>query len=229
MIILSGRNLLVPVLCLWAFGLAAQDKRPMEVTDIMKFQQVRAPSISQDGKWVALTAQPDRGDPRVLVYSSDGKVKYELAGGRDPVISGDGKWVAAIKAVPAKELLLSEKGKEKEQVSKTGMVLLHTASGEQQTYENVKSFTFSNNSSWLVFQQNGKKKEDKKNGELETGTTLILMELEEGETDTLSFVSTYALDSISQHLAYVVSDSVASGNGIYTISLSGRFKAPVAL
>jgi dipeptidyl aminopeptidase/acylaminoacyl peptidase len=225
--ILNGRNLLVPIFCMWALGLNAQERRPMGVTDIMKFQQVRTPSISQDGKWIALTAQPDRGDPRVLVYSTDGTSHYEIAGSKDPVISNDGNWVAAIRAVPADELLQS--GKEKDKGSKTGMVLLHTPSGQQRTYENVKSFTFSNDSNWLIFQQNGKKQEDKKNGKLETGTTLTLMELEEGETDTLAFVSTYALDSISQHLAFVVSDSVASGNGIYTISLSDRFKAPVTL
>lgn len=111
----------------------------MGVTDIMKFQQVRSSSISQDGKWVALTAQPDRGDPRVLVYSTDGTAHFEIAGSKDPVISNDGNWVAAIRAVPAEELLLS--GKEKDKGSKTGMILLHTPSGEQRAYENVKSYT----------------------------------------------------------------------------------------
>ena len=78
----------------------------MELTDIMKFQQLRSPSISQDGKWVVHAAVPDRGDARVLVYSSDGKVQYSLEGAKDPVISNDGRWVAAIKAVPASELLV---------------------------------------------------------------------------------------------------------------------------
>ena len=62
----------------------------MELADIMKFEQVQSPSISQDGRWVVHAAVPDRGDPRVLVYASDGTTQYELKGGKDPVISRDG-------------------------------------------------------------------------------------------------------------------------------------------
>ena len=220
--ILSGRFQSALILCLCTIGLAAQEKRAMEVTDIMKFQQVESPSISQDGQWVAHSAVPDRGDPRVLVYSTDGKVQYALNGAKEPVISFDGQWVAAIKAVPASELLVSDRGKDKG--PKTGMLLLNTTSGEQYSYENVKSFTFSNNSKWLIFHHHGEKAEKKeggkKNVDLQAGTTLTVMELGERESDTLAFVSSYALDSISQHLAYVLADTGAIGNGIYSLSLS---------
>ena len=84
--VLSGRSLLALTLCLVTLNLYAQEKRAMELSDIMKFQQLKSPSISQDGLWVALAAVPDRGDPSVLIYSSDGKIQYELAGGDTPVI-----------------------------------------------------------------------------------------------------------------------------------------------
>ncbi len=224
MIILSGRTFLVLTICLCSIGLAAQEKRAMELTDIMKFQQLRSPSISQDGQWVAHAAVPDRGDPRVLVYSTDGKVQYNLEGSKDPVISNDGRWVAAIKAVPATELLVSDRGKNKG--PKTGLLLLNTTSGEERTFEDVKSFTFSNNSKWLVFHHHGDKEEkkegEKKNEKLQAGSTLSMMDLGEGSLDTFSFVSTFAMDSVSQHLAYVVTDTSALGNGIYTLSLMDR-------
>ncbi len=223
--ILNGRNLLVLTFCLCSIGMAAQEKRAMELTDIMKFQQLRSPSISQDGQWVTHAAVPDRGDPRVLVYSTDGEVQYALEGAKDPVISNDGRWVAAIKAVPASELLVSDRGKNKG--PKSGLLLLNTTSGEERSFEDVKSFTFSNNNEWLIFHHHGDKAEkkeegDKKNGELKPGSTLSVMNLEEGSRDTLSFVSTFALDSISQHLAYVVADTTALGNGIYTLLLEDR-------
>ena len=99
--LLYGRVLFALILSLCTQRVAAQEKRAMELTDIMKFQQLKSPSISQDGQWVTHAAVPDRGDPRVLVYSTDGKIQYTLASGKDPVISNDGHWVAAIKAVPA--------------------------------------------------------------------------------------------------------------------------------
>lgn len=198
---------------------------------MMKFEQLNSPSISRDGNWVVHTAQPDRGDPRVLVYSTDGDHQYEMAGGKDPVISNDGQWVAAIKAVPAREALVSDNQKEKG--PKTGMLLLNTSTGEQQAYDNVKSFTFSNNSHWLILHlhdlTSGKKEDEKKNGGLQPGSPLTLMELGGGMRDTLPFVSAYAVDSISRHLAYVVADTAALGNGIYSLNLSNSTAPPVEL
>jgi dipeptidyl aminopeptidase/acylaminoacyl peptidase len=229
--ILSGRSLLALFLCLWTPGMAAQEKQAMEVSDIMKFQQVASPSVSTDGRWVVHAAVPDRGDPRVLVYSTDDEIRYELAGGTDPVISNDGRWVAATKAVPAIELLRSDR--EKSKGPKTGLILLNTESGEQRTYDNVKSFSFSNDSNWLVLhrpEENGAKKEDgNKNGTLQPGTTLALLELDGGDLDTIPFVSSYAIDSISRNLVYVVTDTSALGNGIYSLSLSDPSSPPLTL
>jgi dipeptidyl aminopeptidase/acylaminoacyl peptidase len=46
------------------------------------------------------------------------------------------------------------------------------------------------------------------------------MDLEGGSEKEFPFVTSYAFDSISQHLAYVVADTVAGGNGIYILDLS---------
>jgi dipeptidyl aminopeptidase/acylaminoacyl peptidase len=227
---LSGRLQFALLLSLCTLGLTAQEEGAMDVTDIMKFQQLRTPSISRDGQWVAHAAVPDRGDPRVLVYSSDGSIQYEMNGAKEPVLSNDGHWLGAIKAVPASELLVSDRGKDKG--PKTGLILLNTSSGEQHSFENVKSFAFSNNSKWLIFHQHSKeenKKDNEKNGGLSPGSTLCILELGESDCDTIPFVSSFALDSISSHLAYVVADTSAIGNGIYSMGLSDRTASPHTL
>jgi dipeptidyl aminopeptidase/acylaminoacyl peptidase len=229
--ILSGRSLFALTLCLCTLGLAAQEKRAMELIDIMKFQQLKSPSISRDGKWVLHEAVPDRGDPLVQVYSSDGKVEFSLEGGNKPLFSNNGQWVAAIKLVPASDLLLSDKKKDRE--AKTGILLLNTKSGETKEIENVKSFSFSNNSKWVLFQhhsQETEKKDDKKKaGSLLPGTTLSLMNLEKGSWDSLPCVSAYAIDSLSQNMAYVVADTANRANGVYSIALSDPSLAPQPL
>jgi Tol biopolymer transport system component len=190
--ILMGRCLLALILVLGSLQICAQEKRAMEVSDIMKFQQIKSPSISDDGLWVSCAAVPDRGDPQVLVYSTDGKHQYEIARGKNPVISKDGKWVAMVQSLPAIDQLISDQGKDEKK--KTGMILLNTSSGEQQIYENIRSFSFSNNSSWLICQHHAEKEDkkegEKKNNKLQPGTALTLMNLEEGSIDTLPFVST---------------------------------------
>jgi len=75
-----------------------------------------------------------------------------------------------------------------------------------------------------------KEKGDKKNeDESKPGTTLQLLSLEEGITDTLAFVTSYALDSISQHLSFVEADTNHVGNGVFSVELSNRDLRPLTL
>jgi len=231
----SGRFIIVFVLLLSCMVVSAQEKRAMDVADIMKFEQVASPSISRDGLWVVHAAVPDRGDPRVLVYSTDGKDQFEIAGGKSPVISGNGEWVAAVQAVPASEELLSRRDKDKDKDSKTGLILLNTSTGEQSTYENISSFAFSMDSKWLVSHLHADKKEkngDKAkedNGGLKPGTTLNLLNLGEGSEQEFPFVTSFAFDSISQHLAFVVADTSAERNGIFVLNLSNSSSKALTL
>ena len=74
--------------------LLAQEGRTLTFADLMKFRQVENASISDDGRWIAFTADPDRGDGEVIVRSTDGAARYVVALGARPVISADGAWVA---------------------------------------------------------------------------------------------------------------------------------------
>ena len=176
-------------------------------------------------------AVPDRGDPRALVYSSDGEKVYELAGAKSPVISGNGRWVAAQLSVPASELLVSEKGKD--EGPKTGLILLNTSSCNQSSYENVRSFSFSNDSRWLASHKHSEKenksKDKEKQSVLKEGTTLSLLDLEKESDWEFTFVTSYAFDSLSQHLAFVVADTGNGGNGIYVLDLSDSSLEPLPL
>ena len=67
-------------------GISAQDKKALTVDDIMKFREIESPSISNDGQWIVYEARPDRGDPDVMVYSTDGKKKFSIERGENPVL-----------------------------------------------------------------------------------------------------------------------------------------------
>jgi dipeptidyl aminopeptidase/acylaminoacyl peptidase len=194
--------------------LHAQDKKALTVTDMMKFRQLVSPSISRDGRWVVHTAEPDRGDPEVRVYATDRTVQYRIDLGADPVISRDGNWVAATLEVPEEQLLKSKKGKDSENGPKPGMGLLHTTSGEQQEFERIRSFLFSNDSRWILYHQQPVDAKQK------TGAPLVVKSLTDTTSRTFEFVSTYALDSMSRYLAFTVSDTATSNNGLYIADLS---------
>jgi len=146
---MSGKNLLIALITFLALTtLHAQEKKALELSDLMKFRQIQSPVISDDGKWVAHAAVPDRGDPEVMVYSTGGEKKLSIPLGKNPVISGNGRWVAVVQAVPADKLLKAKPDQAKK--LKSGLVLLNTSTGEQSVYESIKSFSFSNDSQWLI-------------------------------------------------------------------------------
>jgi hypothetical protein len=201
----------------------AQEKKALSLTDLMKFRQVESPVISRDGKWVAHTARPDRGEPEAYVYSTDGAKTYSILLGEKPVISGDGKWVAAREAVSPEVLFKSTLGKDEENGPKPGMVLLNTATGAQEVRDNIASFTFSEDSRFLLYHrvpQEAKKK---------TGTELLVRTLRDSVVQSYSFVKHYALDSLSRHLVYTVSDTTKTNNGVYLADLDRPLAEPLAL
>ena len=206
-------------------NITAQDKKAMTLADVMKFRQLRSVSISDKGKWVAHASVPDRGDPEVLIYSSDGKKQYTIQRGNTPKISKDGRWVAAVHTVPAEEQIKNKA--DKKDGSKAGMVLLNTASGETSKFDSVKSFRFSEDGLWLFYHAH---KSDEKKASVgsepkveereKVGTTLHVMSLEEGSIRTIPFVTSFAADSLSNFVAYAVFDTSGLDNGVCVLELS---------
>lgn len=80
----------------------AQGTRALTFTDLMKIRQVEHEAVSADGRWVAFTAEPDRGDPEVVVRSTSGDTRHVVPLGSHPVVSADGAWVA-IRSNPSLE------------------------------------------------------------------------------------------------------------------------------
>ncbi|HEC42642.1 MAG TPA: S9 family peptidase [Bacteroides sp.] len=211
----------------------AQDKKALTVTDMMKFRHIESPSISNDGNWVAHTSKPDRGDPEVFIYSTDGKKKYTIPQGEKPVISNDGKWVAAVHQVPAEDLVIKNPAKGGIR-PKAGLALLNTSTGELSIYKNIQAFTFSNDSKWLVYlalkeeedESATKNGEEKKDPPKTLGTDLYMISLEDESYETLSFVTKFSIDSTSDYMAIARVDSNGEGNGVYIVDFGGDITNP---
>ena len=227
----SKRILAFIILCLVvsvSISAFAEKKRSLTFIDIMKFKSIRSTVISEDGKIVAYSAVPDRGDGEVCVHLLKGKRVYKIERGTGPVISRNSKWVAAGVLPKAVEI---EKSKKK---PKNGMVLLNTETGEIIQFDRVKEFVFSNDSRWLAFHNYKKEKKEEEDQESdndqtksekdnnrknEVGSPLILYNLDTGVKKSVPFVSSFAFDSTSHYLAYSISDSSGDQNGLYIIDL----------
>jgi len=140
--------LIILTLCLAASPLAAQEKRTLTYVDLMKFRQIEDASISRDGGWIAFAAVPDRGDPEVIVRSTDGQTRHSVALGADPVISADAAWVA-MRLQPSLEATEKAKDAKPDEKPRPGLALLATVDGAVSSWEDVQSFAFSADGAWL--------------------------------------------------------------------------------
>ena len=228
---------------------AVSNKRPLTLQDMMEFKSIEETVISDDGKWLAYTVQPDRGNGEVWVYRlGDKNEPYErIPRGKKPVISKDSRRIAVLIAPDAKELEkkelekkgwrkkeLEEKEDEEIEILPTGMALLDTVTGKLLTMANVKSFSFSENSLWMVYHhypeneksevpRGEKQTAEKKKGDkwAKRAFTMVLHHLASGKEIRIESVLHYALDPSPdvRYLAYSLYNGEGKDNGLFVRNL----------
>jgi dipeptidyl aminopeptidase/acylaminoacyl peptidase len=234
--------LLALVLALPALG---QEKRPLTFTDLMKLREIEQPSIADGGDWIAFTAEPDRGDPEVVVRSVDGATRYSIPLASNAVISHDGAFVAARLNPSMEESERAGRG----DAPRRGMAVLNTATGAIERIADVQSFTFSPDGRWLAYHEfeaedeeegptaGGEAEAEAAAGEQERGaqgeageqarpagkrkpgTVLVLRELASGDETEIADVRTFTFAEEGALLAYAIASADNSGDGLYVSDL----------
>jgi dipeptidyl aminopeptidase/acylaminoacyl peptidase len=136
---------LIPLAVCLSFSTHAAEQRALSLDDIMHFETLQQPVISDNGKVIAVQATPDRGDSRALIRFSDNRKQYEIANGTDVNVSADGKFVLAT----IEASLFDRETKKKDDLPHQ-VVLLNTESGKQQQFDKVDSASFSDDGRFLV-------------------------------------------------------------------------------
>jgi len=231
----SLQFILAAFLCLVILhiGLAAENeqKKAMTFKDVMKFKEIHSPVISEDGAWLAYSAQPGRGDGEVQVQCiKTGKV-FTVKRGSKPVISKDSCWVVMNVKPEAVELEKSVGLKKPKQ----GMAILETKTGKIKQFEKVEQFALSNDSKWLAFCHFKEEKADKEKPEKEAGekpesakekkkekigSTMVLLNLGSKEEIQIPYVISFSFDKSSKYFAYAVAGPEGKDNGLYYIELN---------
>ncbi len=212
----SVKALLFTVLLLLPIHSFAQGVLTFE--DVMKFEDLTTPRISDQGNWLIYGVWPDRGDGYAVATQVNRNTEYQIELGANPIISSNELWVAA-----RREVSLAVQLKEKRKAPKRGMSLLSLADGSIAQFDSVTSFRFSNNGEWLVYKKlQTKAIADLKSENKRLGTELVLRELGSEEEFSFGFVTAFAFDSLSNYLAYSVIDTSNMENGVYLFDLSAK-------
>ncbi|MBN1939179.1 MAG: prolyl oligopeptidase family serine peptidase [Candidatus Aminicenantes bacterium] len=239
---MSARRRLPAVLSVLIFISAAAvfgqpAKKPFTFADVMKFRSLSEQTISSDGRWIAYTLQPDRGDGSVEIRSADGTKTYSIERGGRPVFSRDGRRLGAVVKVKAVDMEKPAKDR-----PKPGLAVLDPATGKIETFESVNRFAFSDDGRWLAVgyvkpkgkpapAENPAGEKSGESGEKEpvptwdTGRFVLLRNLETGAELKMDDVLHFAFDPRSTVLLIVRSTADGAANGMYLRDL-GREGLP---
>ena len=226
---------------------AETSTKPLTLTDIMHFESLEKPVISDKGQVIAVESAPDRGDSHVIVKNVLSQQSYQIAGGSDPLVNHDGRYVAVV----VKPSLLTREtsdAKAKKKL-KSDMVLLDTQTGTQTRFERVKEFVFSDDGKhlaiWFEADEESKKEAEPKTTEklAEAGTqspanidkpkvdkfdqgrrfTLLSLQDQTKRID-VEQVTDYVFDKASRRLALAVNDITNKQHQLQLVDLNTHKK-----
>ncbi len=204
-------TLLVPVLA------TAQEGQTLTFADLMQVRQIEQPSISPDGRWLAFTAEPDRGDAEVVVREADGEARFSVSPASGPLISFDSRWVAA-RMLPSLE---ERETTEDQSALRNGLALFQLPNGTMEEIESVQSFAFSHDGRWLAYHSYAEEDDsDSDESDKEVGRTLMLRNLSDGSEVEVAHVTSFYLDQIGTHIAYAVASTDSARDGLYVRDLN---------
>ncbi|WNC73199.1 prolyl oligopeptidase family serine peptidase [Thalassotalea psychrophila] len=215
------------------------EQRPLEVTDIMKFKQIVKPQLSDDGKWLAYSAQPDRGENSFHLKATTSATEYQIEHGSKGVISVDGRF-AAITITPT--LMAKEQADKKAKKKlKNNLEIITLASGARVTFNNVEAFQLSDRFGYVAFLSEMPKAEDKDETEITTDTdksdeidekdetklfnakrinkSLTLVNLETGEQQVIENVDGFSFSKKTPSLVYSISTQDGVENSLKALNV----------
>ncbi|MGX9463480.1 S9 family peptidase [Shewanella sp. A14] len=199
---------LIPLaLCLSFSAHGATAPRALTIDDIMHFETLQKPVISDNGKVMAVQAKPDRGDSHALVRFTDNSKQYQIAHGTNVNVSADGRFVLA-----TLEATLLARETEKSDDLPHSVMLLNTDNGTQQQFDNVDSASFSDDGRYLLVKfkpikadaEEDKATQDKEvNADVDkadVGTDVTVIKLASDEQLLLKNVTRFAFDQSGLYL-----------------------------
>lgn len=141
---MSARVGLAPILCLLLLvsgGLFAQEtRRSMTIEDVLRFRAIEDLATSEDGRWAAYAAVPDRGESTGHVTAISGERRYEVARGRAPQFGHDGAHVAFRVAAPFGA---------KDEAARPGARLIRLDGTKSASFGDVSAFGFAAGGAWF--------------------------------------------------------------------------------
>ena len=209
--------------------------RAMEVEDIMNFNQIKTPDISESGGLISFEQVPDRGDGAAVVVDDVGNERIRIPRGTDPRLNSDEGWFKAWVHDPFRQRLKTEEGPD-------SLVAIQPDLSDSILVGNVKKTQFSQDGQWMAVltQPENPEEPGTRTGPGGSLRLFYLRDLsdmpEPSDTNNSSSnskiydpsgrlmfqtdnVHDFAIDSLSTQVVYSVADSTGAENGLFRVDL----------
>jgi dipeptidyl aminopeptidase/acylaminoacyl peptidase len=229
---------------------AAQQRRPIELQDIIAWKAIGTTAVSNDGQWFAYRISPGEGDAQVIVKRATagekeltfdvGEIPTAAAGGGRGGDAGgggssaldfseDSKWVAFSTYPSRRE---AQRLRRQRRPVQNGVTIVNLATGEKREYPRIRRFAFSGEAStWIALQRQPPAAEGR-GGAAATptpvpglpdrprGSDLILRELASGQELNVGNVADFTFSKDGGLLAWTIDAQDKVGNGLQLRDMS---------
>jgi dipeptidyl aminopeptidase/acylaminoacyl peptidase len=232
-------------------------KKQLEPADLVRWNDIKSPKISNNGHWVAYTLKAEEGDGSLHIWNANKGTTRRFERGEGAAFSADNQFIA-FKIKPHEDTLKAQRRRKmkKDELAKDSLGILHLGTGALTKIASVKSFAMPEKwDGWLAYQlepaqkkeekaaadstatsatapvekaEKKKEKKPKKEGK-DTGTKLVLLDMATQKADTIAFVRDYKL---AKEGARVLINSSGTGDslmaeGVYLFDCKARTLKPL--
>lgn len=167
-------------------AIATSGLKPLSLSDVMQFREIKDRSLSADQAWLIFTAEPDFGDSTGHVQHILSDKHFSLANADNGSLNHNGSFALFRQRAP---LLVREQAKD-DKAARDALphdaVLLNTQTGEQRTFSNVERFAFSGDGNTAVLLK-------RKAASKDSSQLLQVVNLQTGQLTELGQVTQFAV------------------------------------
>jgi hypothetical protein len=230
------------LIALLAASVALAQKRALTHADYDGWKSLGAVALSNDGKWLAFSVNPQEGDNTFEIKATDGSKSYKFDRGTNIRFTDDSKFVVATIIPKRADTLKATREKVKpEDRPKNSLFILNLATGETTTIEKVASYNLARKGSTHILYppeppkpepakpeekpkegEPPKQEEPKKKKGHSDGTLQVLRNLATGEETKFENVGTYVWNEEGTVLYFVRTPKPVTGHGVFAYEVATK-------
>ena len=189
----------------WAAEASAQQKPTLTPDDYGQWETLGQATLSPDGFWLAVGISRVNDEAELRIHRTDSDSVVVVPFGRSPQFSDDGAWLAYVIGISPDE---REALQERREPVRNDMGLLNLRTGEQETIEDISSFSFSGDGRHLALQRYQPEEQEG------AGADAIVRSLASGASISFGNVAALAWQDEGHLLAMTVDAEDRVGNGV---------------